>query len=115
MSETEATGLPDDTSLSSSSSPAQQTTDSKPPDPKFAVMQKVLSKDLDTPLLYEAMVRKLVYAPKSKKLNICLLESPEESLLHDELQSIMDQEQVYCWHYFVHYLTSIIDHVWPVI
>eukprot|EP00557_Chaetoceros_sp_GSL56_P011406 CAMPEP_0176480254 /NCGR_PEP_ID=MMETSP0200_2-20121128/2180_1 /TAXON_ID=947934 /ORGANISM="Chaetoceros sp., Strain GSL56" /LENGTH=484 /DNA_ID=CAMNT_0017876363 /DNA_START=23 /DNA_END=1474 /DNA_ORIENTATION=+ len=103
MSETEATTLPDDTSLSSSSSPMKQTADSKPPDPMFAVTQKVLSKDLDTPLLYEAIVRKLVYAPKSKKLNICLLESPKESVLNDELQSIMDQDQIYCWHYFVHY------------
>lgn len=50
-------------------------------------------------------MRKLVYAPKSKKINICLLESPDESLLEDEFQSIMDQqEQQACsWHYFVHY------------
>jgi mortality factor 4-like protein 1 len=105
MSETEATSLPDDTSISSSSAPTtKETTESQPSDPKFAVTQKVLSKDMDTPLLYEAVVRKLVYAPKSKKLNICLLESPDEGLLQDELQSIMDnQEQVYSWHYFVHY------------
>jgi len=73
------------------------------PEPKFVVFQKVLAKDTTTPLLYEAVVRKFVFAPKSKKVNICLLESPEESLDEDGLDAIMGAEPVYSWHYFVHY------------
>jgi mortality factor 4-like protein 1 len=77
--------------------------DSKP-EQKFAVFQKVLAKDTTTPLLYEAVVRKIVFAPKSKKVIICLLESTEETIDDDNLDAIMDQEAVYSWHYFVHYL-----------
>ena len=73
------------------------------PVPKFAVYQKVLAKDTTTPLLYEAVVRKLVFAPISKKVNVCLLESPEEDLDEDDLDAIMGAETVYSWHYFVHY------------
>lgn len=94
--------MPDDASLSSSGSTPKVATESKP-DPKFAVFQKVLSKDSDTPLLYEAIVRKAVYAPKSKKLNICLMESSEEVLIHNDLDAIMAQDEVFSWHYFVHY------------
>eukprot|EP00550_Attheya_septentrionalis_P008606 CAMPEP_0198295894 /NCGR_PEP_ID=MMETSP1449-20131203/30181_1 /TAXON_ID=420275 /ORGANISM="Attheya septentrionalis, Strain CCMP2084" /LENGTH=465 /DNA_ID=CAMNT_0043996329 /DNA_START=143 /DNA_END=1536 /DNA_ORIENTATION=+ len=71
--------------------------------PQYAVLQKVLAKDTTTPLLYEAVVRKLVYAPISRCINVCLLESAEEGIDDNELDAVMGQEPVYSWHYFVHY------------
>lgn len=76
--------------------------DSSPPAPKFAVFEKVYAKDNTTPLLYEAVVRKMVYAPLSKKMNVYLVDKLEEAL-DDALAAIMDEESVYSWHYFVHY------------
>ena len=51
--------------------------------PQFAVFQKNLAKDNTTPLLYEAVVRKIVYALKSQKINIRLMESSEEGIEDD--------------------------------
>ena len=64
-------------------------------------MLSPLAKDNSTPLLYEAVVRKLVYAPKSQKINVCLLESADESIISDDF--FLNQEPIYQWHYFVHY------------
>lgn len=77
--------------------------DSSPPAPKFAVFEKVYAKDNTTPLLYEAVVRKMVYAPLSKQMNVCLVDKLEEALDDDALAAIMGEEPVYSWHYFVHY------------
>lgn len=74
------------------------------PDPQFAVFQKVLAKDNTTPLLYEAIIRKLVYAPKSNKVNIYLLDPSEKPPDNDDLDTICGQEKIYTWHYFVHYI-----------
>ena len=41
------------------------------PEPLFRVKQRVLARDTDTPLLYDATVRKIMYAPRSKKVHIC--------------------------------------------
>ena len=72
------------------------------PEPQYAVFQKVLAKDNTTPLIYEAVVRKLVYAPNSRKVNIYLVDSPDECL-DATLDTIYGQEPSYSWHYFVHY------------
>jgi hypothetical protein len=77
--------------------------DTSPPAPKFAVFEKVYAKDNTTPLLYEAVVRKMVYAPLAKKMNVCLVDKLEEALDEEALTTIIDEEPVYTWHYFVHY------------
>ncbi len=98
----------------------------QPPLPKFKIKQKVLARDTDTPLLYEAIVRKHIYAPKSKQVQICKVQmnigTPDQndefvqSLLDDELldnllsqgssSSLSDEanhNNTHSWHYFVHY------------
>ncbi len=71
--------------------------------PQFAVFQKILAKDNTTPLLYEAIIRKVIYGPKSRNVNIFLIESPEDNVDDATLDTIFSQEPKYCWHYFVHY------------
>ena len=39
-------------------------------EPKYRVFQKILAKDNETPLLYEAVVRKIVWGPKSMKMKL---------------------------------------------
>ncbi len=72
--------------------------DSAPPsyEAKYRIFQKVLAKDNDTPLLYQAVVRKIVWAPKSQKMNLSLIESSDDEDT-EELES-------FTWHYFVHFV-----------
>ena len=74
--------------------------------PCFNIHQKVLAKDTSTPLLYPATIRKIIYAPKSLKVNIYLLESSDVDLDVDQVPTDEHghSQSVYCWHYFVHYL-----------
>ena len=74
--------------------------------PCFKIHQKVLAKDTSTPLLYPATIRKIIYAPKSLKVNIYLLESSDVDLDVDQVPTDEHghSQSVYCWHYFVHYL-----------
>ncbi len=66
---------------------------------KYRVFQKVLAKDNDTPLLYQAVVRKIVWAPKSQKVNLSLMESSD-----DEEEGITEELESFTWHYFVHFV-----------
>lgn len=87
------------------------------PSPKFAIRQRVLARDTDTPLLYDAVVRKQIYAPKSTKVHIgrIQLPNPDDTSLDDnndtskeqdlnDLLRVSDEEsKLMAWHYFVHY------------
>ncbi len=87
-----------------------------PPPPKFKIKQKVLARDTDTPLLYEAVIRKQIYAPKSKQVRICSLNLKfdsssrsddilnDDSALNNELEKLLSSTVTpNIWHYFVHY------------
>ena len=64
---------------------------------KFNTMQKVYALDAPTGMLYEAIIRKKQFGPKSQQVNVLLL--PD-----DESQQSKEEETVtFTWHYFVHY------------
>jgi len=71
--------------------------------PRFSIYQKVLAKDNETPLLYEALVRKRVYGPKTRNLRLSLMVTTEEGMVEDELAAMMADEPPKIWHYFVHF------------
>ena len=87
------------------------------PSPKFAVKQRVLARDTDTPLLYDAVVRKQIYAPKSTKVHVGRIQLPNpddepfgdnnnnsnEQQLDDLLRTSEEDSKLMTWHYFVHY------------
>jgi hypothetical protein len=87
------------------------TSESQAPPPKYEIKQSIWAKDTSTPLLYEAYVRKKIYAPKSKQVDICSVNIANESSSksgYDDLKSaldsmVQDSEMVETWHYFVHY------------
>jgi mortality factor 4-like protein 1 len=75
-----------------------------PPAPKFAIKQKLFARDTDTPLLYEAVVRKFIFAPKSKKVHIGRIKlNPDDTFDNQQLDAIYATEPAKTWHYFVHY------------
>ena len=87
------------------------TSESQVPPPKYEIRQSIWAKDTSTPLLYEAFVRKRIYAPKSRQVDICSVNVSNESSskrrfedLKSALNSmVQDYEIVETWHYFVHY------------
>lgn len=124
----------DDVQLSSSSSPSsiqsqeqEQEQVLSQPQPQFKVKQKVYARDTDTPLLYEAIVRKLIYAPISKQVKLGhekILAGDASKLLnsnndteegdddddnhHEQEEQALNtmnsiHKEEYAFHYFVHY------------
>jgi hypothetical protein len=80
----------------------------EPPPPNFLLKQKVLARDTDTPLLYEALVRKRIYAPKSKKVHIGSATASSDDdvdscLVIEDEDEMFPSESSKTWHYFVHY------------
>ena len=83
-----------------------------PPPPKYKIKDAIWAKDTTTPLLYEAYVRKMIYAPKSRQVNICSMNAPNDSSSpksnFSDLKAALDvmvqgNEVVETWHYFVNY------------
>ncbi len=71
------------------------------PLPLFKIRQRVLARDTDTPLLYDAIVRKTIYAPKSKKVHICRVDLNNHD--SETIDGDNDDSLEHAWHYFVHY------------
>lgn len=73
------------------------------PEQKFAARQRVYARDEVTGLLYEAVVRRVMWGPKSRQLNVHLVQDPDQVPLPGEQSDDEDEEPEWCWNYFVHY------------
>jgi len=70
------------------------------PEQKFQVRQKVYARDdKASGVLYESVVRRAMWGLREKKINVLLVnpDDPNALKLEDE------DEEEWCWHYFVHY------------
>ena len=65
---------------------------------KFTIMQKVYALDAPTGMLYEAIIRKKQFGPKSQQVNVLLLPDDDNESQHSDKRS-----SSFLWHYFVHY------------
>ncbi len=81
------------------------------PQSRYIVTQRVYAKDDSTGLLYPAFVRKLMWGPKVKQINVgSSLDFGKEKQLASENDEEEDEDthrwsqMRNCWHYYVHFM-----------
>mmetsp|Transcript_16248 Transcript_16248/g.35263 ORF Transcript_16248/g.35263 Transcript_16248/m.35263 type:complete len:604 (+) Transcript_16248:70-1881(+) len=72
------------------------------PEQKFQVRQRVFARDEKASgILYESVVRRAMYGMRQKQINVYLVDPSDPDA--GKLVGQDEDDEEYCWHYFVHY------------
>ena len=72
--------------------------DEQIPQPKYKILERVFAKDVETGLLYGAIIRKSLYGVHYQRQLMLVTVTSEK-----DVQDFFDQEPEPTWHYFIHY------------